>query len=254
MIQRPSGAEPRLGDRKERDMNMFKYVCGLMLASAVLASIPACSAGEAPAAGPGVSGVNPGEWTQDYDAALSYGREKNLPVLLNFTGSDWCYWCKLMDSKVFSRKEWKDYARDNLVLVFIDFPKDAGLVPEKFKDRNMKLAEKYGVRGYPTYVLLKADGKTEIGRLGASKDASPAWFIGETKKVIAKNARLESLSGEARAKYDALLAERDAAVKELEEWIEKEKPERNDANDKKFEEFRKRIMDAEDEADKMLRD
>ena len=42
-----------------------------------------------------------GEWTQDVEAAQELARKENKYTLLNFTGSDWCGWCKLMDEHVF---------------------------------------------------------------------------------------------------------------------------------------------------------
>ena len=65
------------------------------------------------------AGHSPGKWTHDYQAALKYARENKKAVLLNFTGSDWCGWCKLMDKQVFSKDEWKTYAAKNVVQVWI---------------------------------------------------------------------------------------------------------------------------------------
>ena len=47
-------------------------------------------------------GAEAGVWTQDTDAGFALAKEAGLPILLNFTGSDWCYWCKLMDRPLMS--------------------------------------------------------------------------------------------------------------------------------------------------------
>ena len=124
-------------------------------------------------------GATVGKWTMDIDAARALAKEKELPVLLNFTGSDWCGWCKLMERNVFTKQEWKVYARDNLVMVFIDFPKDAGLVPQKYVARNGKLKDEYGVEGYPTFLVLDDDAETVLAKLGAGRDKTPKSFIAE---------------------------------------------------------------------------
>lgn len=129
-------------------------------------------------------GAVSGEWTQDYDAAVSLAAEQGLPLLINFTGSDWCYWCKLMDSKVFSQEEWKTWAKGKIVLAFIDFPRTNTLVPKKYQARNRALAEKFGILGYPTYIVLASDGKTILGQLGASRDAAPAKFIADLEALL----------------------------------------------------------------------
>lgn len=133
-----------------------------------------------------VSGAEVGKWTQDYDAAQKLAAEKTLPILINFTGSDWCGWCMLMDKKVFAQDEWKNFAKDNVVLAYINFPRNKALVPMHFVARNSQLAEKYGIEGYPTYIVLSPDGKTVLGKLGASRDANPKDFIEKFNALIKK--------------------------------------------------------------------
>jgi len=63
-------------------------------------------------------------WLENYDQALKEAKAKKVPILINFTGSDWCIWCKRLDKEVFSTKEFKTYAKKNLILLKIDSPKD----------------------------------------------------------------------------------------------------------------------------------
>ena len=99
---------------------------------AVCAALIAFTAVSLFAASPATEGAKVGEWTMDFDAAKTLAKEKNLPILMNFTGSDWCGWCKVMDRSVFSKPKWDAYAKKNLVLVFIDFPQNKALVPMHF--------------------------------------------------------------------------------------------------------------------------
>ncbi len=128
-----------------------------------------------------IDGAEAGHWTMDFDAAVKLAAEKKLPMMLNFTGSDWCGWCKLMDKNVFAEEVWQKFAADKVVLVTLDFPKDKTIVPEKYVSRNNELKDQFGVRGFPTYVVLDSDGKTKLGQLGAGKDKTPATFIDEFK-------------------------------------------------------------------------
>ncbi|RLE20864.1 MAG: hypothetical protein DRJ08_06410 [Acidobacteria bacterium] len=131
-------------------------------------------------------GVEPGKWTQDLNAATEYAKDNNLPIMVMFTGSDWCYWCKLMESSVFSGDEFFKWAKDKLVLVAIDFPRDKSKVPAEYQARNQELGKDFQVRGVPTYVFLKPDGKTEIGRLTAGKNKTPKSFIQEINQLLKK--------------------------------------------------------------------
>ena len=103
-------------------------------------------------------------WTSDYDSALKKAKKENRHVLLDFTGSDWCGWCIKLHKEVFDTEAFQAYAKDNLVLVEIDFPRKKSL-PEDVADRNRKLGQKFEVRGYPTIWILGPDG-TPVGQTG----------------------------------------------------------------------------------------
>lgn len=130
-----------------------------------------------------------GEWTSDFEAAKKTSKEKNLPMMLDFTGSDWCGWCKLMDRKVFAEKAWDDWAKTNVVCVTVDFPRDESKITPKIKRQNESLAERFGIRGFPTFVVLSAGGEKELGRAHCpGRDVTPESFIPEVKKAIGKPA------------------------------------------------------------------
>ncbi|MBN2686511.1 MAG: thioredoxin family protein [Pontiellaceae bacterium] len=172
-----------------------------------------------------IDGAVPGKWSMDFNAAKKVAAEKNLPIILNFTGSDWCGWCKLMEERVFTKAEWSNYAKENLMMVFIDFPEDDSLVPEKYVARNQALSSEYEITGYPTYIILDSDGATELGRLSAGQEKTPESFIAEIKKTLAnssgaKEAFLTKLSPAKKAEYEKLNAQLNEQEKKLEKQIE----------------------------------
>lgn len=153
-----------------------------------------------------IDGATAGKWTMDLEAAKKVAAEKKLPILLDFSGSDWCGWCTLMETNVFMKAEWAAYATNNLMMVLIDFPNDKSLVPEKYVERNQKLNEKYGVEGFPTFIVLDDDGETELGRLGAGRDKTPEIFIAELRQLFSSRAVemgkfMESLDPEQKAAF-----------------------------------------------------
>ena len=113
-------------------------------------------------------------WDDDYDKAIAKAKAEKKMVLLDFTGSDWCGWCIKLDKEVFSKKEFKDYAKENLVLVEIDFPQGKRQ-SKKLKEQNEKLKNEHGVRGFPTIIVLDSEGK-KLGQLGYMP-GGPAPFI-----------------------------------------------------------------------------
>ena len=122
-----------------------------------------------------------GDWTEDVAQAQRIARDHGRPVLLDFTGSDWCSWCKKLDAEIFSTKQFKDYAKENLVLVAVDFPK-AKPQSNAVKARNMQLAQEYRVEGFPTLVIVSADGK-ELGKMGYA-EGGPEPFVANLKATI----------------------------------------------------------------------
>jgi thioredoxin-related protein len=116
-----------------------------------------------------------GEWLTDLPKALDRAKAEKKAVLMDFTGSDWCGWCKRFNKEVFSAAEFKEYAAKNLVLVEVDFPNQKKLGPE-LKKANEGLKSKYNVSGFPTLVVLNGEGR-EIGRQVGYMEGGPKAFI-----------------------------------------------------------------------------
>jgi len=123
------------------------------------------------------------EWLTDLPKAQARAKEEKRMVLLDFTGSDWCGWCIKLHNEVFSKPEFAEYARKNLVLVEVDFPRKKKLSAEQ-KKANDALQQKYKIEGYPTIIVLNGEGK-KIGKLGYMP-GGPKAFIAELEKVKGK--------------------------------------------------------------------
>jgi protein disulfide-isomerase len=126
------------------------------------------------------SGRGEATWLTDFPKAQEEARTNHKLLLLNFTGSDWCGWCKRLEAEVFSKPEFAEYAKQHLVLVTVDFPR-AKPLGDEVRRQNRALAEKYGVEGFPTIVLLNGEGKP-VGALGY-QPGGPGAFIAELKKI-----------------------------------------------------------------------
>lgn len=133
--------------------------------------------------------AEPEGWSTDFEQAKKLATEKKLPILMDFSGSDWCIWCQRLDSEVFAQKAFKDYAKDNLVLFLADFPMRAKQADE-LRAQNRKLQSSYRVAGYPTVVLVNAQGE-ESARTGYVKGGADAYvthlqsLLGAAKPAVA---------------------------------------------------------------------
>jgi protein disulfide-isomerase len=157
----------------------MRYILILILASmiAVLSCSPAPRAGEngdelqteaLTTDSSGESGsYEAGTWIQDWDKAIAAARKMQRPILVNFTGSDWCVWCFRLRDEVFSQENFQDYASKNLILLELDFPRkiaQSGAI----RRQNANLQKQFGIQGFPTIILLNPEGK-EINRTGYQK-------------------------------------------------------------------------------------
>ena len=116
-----------------------------------------------------------GKWLTNYAKALELAKAQNKPVLLDFTGSDWCGWCMKMKDETLTKPMFKHYADKNLVLVEVDFPHEKAQSSE-LKAQNQKLGQQFHVSGYPCFVLIDKDEK-QLGRQGGYLEGGPSAFI-----------------------------------------------------------------------------
>ncbi len=123
-------------------------------------------------------------WLTDLPKAETEAKADHKLVLLDFTGSDWCGWCIKFDKEVFSTPAFAEYARKNLVLVQLDFPRKTKL-DSKLQKANDALRDKYKVEGYPTFVVLNAEGR-EVGRQVGYSEGGPKPFIAKLDRMKGK--------------------------------------------------------------------
>jgi len=97
-------------------------------------------------------------WLTSFAEAKVEAAKRKVPVLADFSGSDWCGWCMKLDKEVFSTEVFQKYASENLVLLLVDFPRKKPQSDE-IKKQNNDLAGKFDVQGFPTILLLDAEGK-----------------------------------------------------------------------------------------------
>lgn len=102
-------------------------------------------------------------WLTDFAKAQAKAKEEKKLVFMDFNGSDWCPPCILLRKNVLSTPEFIDYAKTNLVLVDVDFPRQKEQ-PAAQKKANEALAEKHGVEVFPTVIVLNSEGK-EVKRV-----------------------------------------------------------------------------------------
>ena len=115
-----------------------------------------------------------GGWLTDFQIASSVAVQLKRELLVAFVSMDGSEWSKKIDEEIFKHPDFREYAGKHLVLCRIDFPKTAPVDPE-VKQRNDVLATRYGVRGYPTIVVLN-DGGQPIGNAKYQKGGAQPFL------------------------------------------------------------------------------
>jgi protein disulfide-isomerase len=131
-------------------------------------------------------------WLVNVEEAYELSKKTNKPILANFTGSDWCGWCKKLSAEVFDTDEFNEWAKDNVILLELDFPRRTKL-PQQQEVQNRSLQQAFKVTGFPTIWMfdlnkseedksfqLQAYGKTGYVRGGPEK------YTKELDKMVAK--------------------------------------------------------------------
>lgn len=124
-------------------------------------------------------------WMTDYQAALAVSKKTGKPVVTNFTGSDWCGWCIKLKKEVFNKPEFAKWADQNVVLLEIDLPRKKQL-PADLQQQNRALVNQYGIRGFPTVLVLNGDGSV-VGRTGYLRGGPEKWIA--NAQAIVDNAK-----------------------------------------------------------------
>lgn len=105
-----------------------------------------------------VSLANAGDFLTNFEAGKAQAKKEKKDLLVKFTGSDWCPPCIKLHDEVFSKSDFKKAAEKDFVVVVLDFPRKKEL-PEAEKKANEAVAKDYKVVGFPTVLLMDADGK-----------------------------------------------------------------------------------------------
>ena len=129
-------------------------------------------------------------WHTDINKATELSLKENKPLLLFFTGSDWCGWCIKLQKDVLKKDEFFIWATQNVILVELDFPKRTPQ-DETIKMQNQQLAQTFGIQGYPTVWLVNPvkgeDEKVNLQGLGSlGYDKSATNWITNANAFLAK--------------------------------------------------------------------
>ena len=131
-------------------------------------------------------------WYTDLQAAMEKAKAEKKDLLLNFSGTDWCYWCQQLDKEVFSQEAFQQEAKKHFVFMLADYPADQSKLSEEQMRKNQQLAQMYGIQGFPTIYLARPTGEA-YARTGYREGGAEAYVqhLLELKQQAAQNGRMQ---------------------------------------------------------------
>lgn len=120
-------------------------------------------------------------WHTDVKEAIAVSNKEKKPLLMFFTGSDWCGWCIRLQNEVLKTPEFQKWAAENVILVELDYPRRTAQTPE-VKNQNAELQQAFEIQGFPTVYFTRAeskDGKVNfkgLGKTGYVAGGPKAWL------------------------------------------------------------------------------
>ena len=153
-------------------MNTVIRTCAAFLVAAIASS----------AFGAQLSKSVPKGWGEDFEEGKALAEKSGKLVLLAFSGSDWCGWCMKMEKEIYSDKKFISEAKKRYVLLMIDNPRGEDILSPLAKKQNRELTSKYGVRGFPSTVIVRPSGE-EVRRFGGYQSGGVDGFLEELAAV-----------------------------------------------------------------------
>jgi protein disulfide-isomerase len=113
--------------------------------------------------------VRKSKWHSDFAEAQAESEEFDLPIYFLYTAPEWCGYCVMLEDNILDQKEFKEYAKRNLVLYMADFSEKSD--GERWKKNNPQLLSDFPCGGYPCAYLISTEGK----KLGSISGCDEIW-------------------------------------------------------------------------------
>ncbi|WP_299181467.1 thioredoxin family protein [uncultured Aquimarina sp.] len=124
-------------------------------------------------------------WLNDFETAKEISKDAKKPILMYFTGSDWCAPCIMLEEDFFSTMRFKELSK-RVILLKVDIPRRMDVISEEQLKANKKLLAKYNKEGgFPNIIALNHKGKV-LGKQGSYSASlrDPARYFSFVTMII----------------------------------------------------------------------
>lgn len=134
-------------------------------------------------------------WLTNYDEAIQISRSTSKPIVLLFTGTDWCSWCMRLEEEALNTPDFAEVVGDKFIFVKLDFPLNRKQIPE-IANQNKNLKKQFAISGYPTIIIIDSHQRP-IGSVGYRPGGGKQYGLHLMRMVdghVAYQQKLDSLS------------------------------------------------------------
>ena len=150
-----------------------------------------------------ISGATAAEgWLVSFEKAKAESAKQGKPILMEFTGSDWCPPCKALAKNVFSKDVFKTEMPKHYILLKLDNPRDKSKQTPEEIAQYKTLSKQYKITGVPSILLTDAKGTPFYRTSGYGGQAAKEWIDGMAarKNIPEALEAAEGAEGIAKAK------------------------------------------------------
>ena len=116
----------------------------------------------------------------DFDTAKQLREKTEKPILLVFSGSDWCKPCIVLKKNILNSDEFSQFSSDHLVVLNLDFPfRKKNQLTQEQQAHNDALADRYNPEGVFPLVLLLNEDNTVAKRIEYKMSMETPDFIAQ---------------------------------------------------------------------------
>ena len=118
-------------------------------------------------------------WLVDFAKAKAQSAKEGKPILMEFTGSDWCPPCIALHDNVLTSDVFKEQMPKKFILLKLDNPNDKSKQTPAEIAQYKKLSAEYKVEGVPTIIVADATGKEQHRQVGYSRSQTAQEWVTE---------------------------------------------------------------------------
>ena len=123
-------------------------------------------------------------WLVDFAKAKAQSVKEGKPILMEFTGSDWCPPCKALHKNVLTSAVFKKQMPEKFILLKLDNPRDKSKQTPAEIAQYKKLSSEYKVRGVPTVIIADAKGKEQHRQVGYRSSVTAEQWVAKIMAAV----------------------------------------------------------------------